>query len=53
MVVNRSDVATFVTFSRIRRAPSRAGLFPRTCESVDWPRVLDPDLAQPSMRRDR
>jgi hypothetical protein len=38
-------VATFVTCNRIRPAASQVGSFPRTCESVDWPRFLDPDLA--------
>lgn len=47
------DVVTFVTFNRIRPARSHAGSFPRTCESVDWPRLLDPDLTRQGSRRDR
>ena len=39
------DVAMFVTFNRIRPTRYHEGSFPRTCESVDWPRFLDPDLA--------
>jgi hypothetical protein len=44
------DVATFVTFNRIRLARSLVGSSPRTFESVDWPRFLDPDLAQQRSR---
>jgi hypothetical protein len=47
------DAATFVTLNRIRPAAAHGGSFPRTCGSVDWPRLLDPDLAQQSSRRDR
>jgi len=47
------DVATFVTFNRIRLTRSYVGSFPRTLESVDWPRVLDPALAQQSSRQGR
>ena len=45
------DVATFVTFNRIRPAASHEGSFPRTCDSVDWPRFLDPDLARQGSRQ--
>jgi len=41
------DVATFVTFNRIRPAASHEGSFPRTCDPVDWPRFLHPEADGP------
>jgi len=41
-VVVNGDVATFVTFNRIRPSGSRAGSLPRSSHAVGWPRFLDP-----------
>ncbi len=37
----KGDVATFVTFNRIRPPASRAGSSPRPSHAVGWPRLFD------------